>query len=372
MGVLRAEKRVKCMISNVKELRNCLADKICEHDKIFIIGHNSPDFDSIGSCIGLYTFARNFDKETYIVVNDEPSRIEPGVKKIIDENLLKCHFINNEECCKKVDSNSMLIICDTNKESLVSLREHLNLFDYIFIIDHHGVGEDTILSDDSYISLNASSTSEIVSRILNGLKIHYSPSVANYLLAGISLDTKRFKHNTTSITHDVAEKLINNGADIDYVNNLFLEEFDSFCKISNLIINGTIIKKYSDSLLAPIQVSFTLNRNQPESIYLKEDYAKAADRMMKFNGIDAAFALGFVEPNVVHISARSGKRVNVGSIMSRMHGGGYAQAAGGRIITSDLFGVEEKLMGEIQYGISDEEEIKEEPQVVKVQQIRKR
>ena len=32
-----------------------------------------------------------------------------------------------------------------------------------------------------------------------------------------------------------------------------------------------------------------------------EDYAKAADRMMKFNGIDAAFALGFVEPNIVNI-----------------------------------------------------------------------
>ena len=99
-------------------------------------------------------------------------------------------------------------------------------------------------------------------------KIKYSSRVANYLLAGISLDTKRFKQNTTSTTHDVAEKLLVRGADIDYVNNLFLEEFENYCRISNLIINGTIIKKYTDSL-APITVSFTLDRANPKTIYLK-------------------------------------------------------------------------------------------------------
>lgn len=360
------------MISNIKELRTRLGIDILDHHKIFIIGHNSPDFDSIASCMGIYNAVLDFNRDPYIVLDDEPSKIEPGVKKILDKSQDEYNFINREECLKLVDSDSLLIVCDTNKKNMISLGNDLDKFDSVFVIDHHETGEDTIPSKHSFISLNASSTSEIVTRVLSGLKIPYSKEVANYLLAGISLDTKRFKRNTTSTTHDVAEKLINNGADIDYVNNLFLEEFDSFCRISSLIINGTVIKKYSDSLLDPIQVSFTLNRNQPNSIYLKEDYAKAADRMMKFNGIDAAFALGFVEPDIVHISARSGKRVNVGAIMNKMKGGGTFQSAGGRIHTNDLFGVEEQLMNYVSYGISDDENIKDEPQVVKIQQIKKR
>ena len=360
------------MISNIKELRTRLAVDILDHQKVFIIGHKSPDFDSIASCMGIYNAVWDLKRDPYIVLDDEPSKIEPGVKKIIDENKEDYTFINKEECLKLVDSDSLLIVCDTNKKNMISLGNDLDKFSSVFVIDHHAIGEDTIFSNHSYISGTSSSTSEIVTRILSGLKVPYSKELANYLLAGISLDTKRFKQNTTSATHDVAEKLINNGADIDYVNHLFLEEFDSFCRISNLIINGTVIKKYSDSILNPIQVSFTLNRNQPNSIYLKEDYAKAADRMMKFNGIDAAFALGFVEPGIVHISARSGKRVNVGTIMSKMNGGGTNQSAGGRVETNNLFDVEEQLMNTISYGISDDEHIKEEPQVVKIQQIKKR
>ena len=163
------------------------------------------------------------------------------------------------------------------------------------------------------------------------------------------------------------------GNDIDYVNNLFLEEFESFCRISNLIINGTNIIKYSDDLLSPIQVSFTLNRNNPKEIYAVEDYAKAADRMMKFSGVDAAFTLGYVDDENIHISARSGKKVNVGHIMQAMEGqcGGNGQSAGGRITSDDIFKVEQDLMDRVGLGLSDEEDIIEEPPVIKSKQIRK-
>ena len=58
--------------------------------------------------------------------------------------------------------------------------------------------------------------------------------------------------------------------------------------------------------------------------------------------------------------------------MSKMNGGGTNQSAGGRVETNNLFDVEEQLMNTISYGISDDEHIKEEPQVVKIQQIKKR
>lgn len=357
---------------NLREFKSKLEMELKKSSSVFVMGHNEPDFDAIGSAFGLYVWAVQNDKNAYIIVDDDEYKIEPGVKKIIDDNRDIVRIINKEEFRKKVNDNSILIVTDTNKKSLISLKEELDKFRKVIVIDHHTKDEHSIKSDLEYIDQSTSSASEIVARLLNMGKIKYSSRVANYLLAGISLDTKRFKQNTTSTTHDVAEKLLVRGADIDYVNNLFLEEFENYCRISNLIINGTIIKKYTDSL-APITVSFTLDRANPKTIYLKEDYAKAADRMMKFNGIDASFALGYVDEETVHISARGGKKVNVGKIMEQAYGGGNFQSAGGRVVTDDITAVENLLMEKVPIGVSDEEEIIENPPVVKkVKQMKKK
>lgn len=352
----------------LSEFRAKLDTDLKKCSNVFIIGHNEPDFDAIGSAIGLYALAMHYDKQAYIIVNDDEAKIEAGVKKIIDDNRDIIKIITRQEFLTRINEDSLLIITDTNKSNLIAINEDLDKLNNVYIIDHHETNDYTIEKGTKYIDVTASSASEIVTRILNATRLKYSGKIANYLLAGISLDTKRFKQNTSSTTHDVAEKLINHGASIDDVNKLFLEEFEDYCRISNLIINGTIIKKYTDSL-DPITVSFTLNRNGPKAIYQKEDYAKAADKMLKFLGIDASFALGFIDEDLVHISARSanGNKVDVGKILGSCYGGGTAQSAGGRVETDDLFEVEKTLMEKVQLGISKEkqEEIID-PKVLKV------
>lgn len=338
---------------------------------IFIVGHNGPDFDSFGAAIGLCAIARNFHKRSYIVIDDEYEKIEPGVKKIIDAEHCHYKFITRSDFQRLVDDKSLLIVVDTNKEDMISIGEDLDKISDIIVIDHHTGNEKTIKNAHLYIDMNSSSTCELIFKLINAFKAKIKQSEANYMLAGISLDTKRFKKNTTSRTLDIAKKLTERGASIDYVNNLFLEEFESYCKISNLIVNGTVIKKISESLLTPIQISFTLNRNAPKTFYLKEDLAKAADKMLKFNGIDASFALGYLDDGTVHISARSNKRVNVGAIMSELSGGGNAQNAGSRVVADDIFEVERQLMEKISIGISNDEKIVDEPKVLKFKQIKK-
>lgn len=334
-----------------------LEGEIKNSSKVFIIGHNSPDFDSIGSAIGLYSFVKRLGKEPYIIVDDDPAKIESGVKKIIDDNRDFINIINKGECLELLNNNSMLIITDTNKPEMISVGDKLDSFKKIAVIDHHFRTSDSFKITLKYINLQSSSASEIVARMLNMSKVRYGGLTANYLLAGISLDTDRFKKNTTALTHDVAEKLIRHGADMNFVNNLFLQDFNSFCHVASLIIyDNTIRKIYTDSL-PPIQVSFSLNREAPESIYKKEDCAKAADRMMKFIDTDASFVMSYIDPRIVHVSARGGKRVNVGKIMEAVGGGGNFQSAGARIETSDIFEVEQELINNVPLGISSREDI---------------
>ena len=358
------------MLEDFKDLRLALESKLKNCSSVFIVGHNGPDFDSFGAAIGLCALSRFFYKKAYIVIDDEQTKIEPGVKKILDSEKDRYRFITKSDFEELVDDDSLLIVVDTNKEDMISIGEDLDKVKDIIVIDHHTGNDKTIKTPYKHIDLESSSACEIVFRLINSFKARIKQSEANYILAGISLDTKRFKKNTTSRTLDIAKKLIERGASVDYVNNLFLEEFESYCKISNLIVNGTAIKKISESSLTPIQISFTLNRNAPKTVYLKEDLAKAADKMLKFNGIDASFALGYLEDGTVHISARSNRRVNVGAIMSELSGGGNAQNAGSRLVADDIFEVEKLLMEKIPTGLSDDDKVVKEPKLLKLKQIK--
>ena len=334
------------MGDKIKLFSSELDKKIVKNSKVFIVGHNELDFDAIGSAIGLYVLTKKRGAEPYIIVNDDKEKLEPGVKKIID-TCSSMNIIDKNKFLDIVDDNSILIVTDTNKKELISVADYLDKFKDVVIIDHH------FLSDES-------------------TKTKYDSLIANYLLAGICLDTDRFKKNTSALTHDIAEKLINHGAEMDFVNGLFLQDFESYCHVASLIIYDNTIRKIYTESLSPVQVSFSLNRKMPKSIYLKEDCAKAADRMIKFIDTDASFVMCYVDPENVHISARGGKRVNVGKIMENIGGGGNYQSAGAKIKSDDIFLIEKKIMESVPLGISSEETIIDNPVEMNAKQLVKK
>ena len=356
-----------------KEMTTSLEDEIKRSSKVFIVGHNNPDLDSIGSAIGLQHYATSCGKKAYIIVNDDQSKIESGAKKVIDDNWMEYRIIDKKTFQKLLDENSLLIMTDVNKSNMISVGDSLDAFKSIFIIDHHSTNENTVQAKHIYISEKDSSSSEIVSKLLFSKKIKLEKEVATALLAGISLDTKRFSQKTSSSTFNVAEKLCSDDADADteYVNKLFLQDIDTRHRIDELFINGTVIYRLTDpSSLSPINVSFTLNRNNPLQEYAKEDYAKLADEMLDVAGIDASFVLGYVESGLVKISARGNKLVDVSKVMNAMNGGGKPHSAAATINSDNIFDVEKELLNKVKFGISPEEELLDEPEVVKVIQLK--
>ena len=381
------------MSVELKHFKDEFIQSLKAADRIFIVGHNEPDFDSIGSAIGVQSIATALEKEAYIIVNDNALTLEPGVKKIIDENKEKYHIITLEEAKKLMEEKtndtkkptspkSLLVVVDNNKDYRISPKDMLGDFNKIIVIDHHEPDVHSIESTNSYINTDVSSTSEIIANIIISERLKMNPKVASYLLAGICLDTKRFKQNTSSKTHDIAEKLLNRGANSDYVNELFREEFESFCKINSLIINGTVFKKYAEETLVPQQVSFTINREAPTTIYRREEIAKAADRMLKFD-VDAAFVMGYNRDGNVLISARSLKKpkvslaligqIEAGTILQKLdenHCGGNAFSAGGEIplITDEfksIFEIEETLMAIVEDELNSKAQPYERKKVLK-------
>ena len=69
----------------ISDLKVYVSDTFLKCNKVILIPHNNPDFDAIGSAAGLTLIAKKFKKESKIIINDNLSMIDPGVKIIVDE-----------------------------------------------------------------------------------------------------------------------------------------------------------------------------------------------------------------------------------------------------------------------------------------------
>lgn len=302
----------------INDLRIYISEKMKNAKKVIIIPHINPDFDAIGSAAGITLIAKKFKKESRIIVDDDINAIDDGVRLIIDELNKDNELVINKSKYKDIkNKDDLFILTDVNKKKLISMNNIINKKNTV-VIDHHESGDDTVLSNYEYIDTNVSSASEIVTRLLTLYKIKIPKDIANYLLAGIHLDTNRLTKNTSSNTFKVISKLLDSKADMSKVTNFFVEDFYSDRKVQNLVnmldisnyTVGTIIAK--DCLVEPIEL------------------AKAADYSLRY-GLDAVFALGKIDEDTISISSRSQGKVNVGAVMREFDGGGHMYSGAAKI-----------------------------------------
>ncbi len=319
-------------MANIKNLKVNLENKILQSNNVIIVPHKDVDFDAIGSSIGLSLIANEYERKTQIVVNDPIYKIDSGVQTIINDASSDFSIVNKEKCLRNLTGDDLFILTDVNKSYMVSLSEAMQDKDKVIIIDHHEKDKNTIPASYEYIDCNVSSACEIVSSLLNLFKIKYSSKVANYLLAGIYLDTNKLTKNVTANTMTIAGRLMSNGANMNYVTDLFSEDYLKDKIVLNLVEKAMFLT-YSIATIV----------GDEEVIYTKEQLAKAADYMLKYR-VDASFAMGNVGDNTVSISARSKEKVDVGQIMKELGGGGNQYSGATKLKNCTLDEASKKLV----------------------------
>lgn len=330
------------MIKTIKELKLAIDEKMKECNAVVIVPHIGTDCDALASSLAVALIAKKYGRDFVIVMDDE--KVESVVGSIMAELPPEIKFVNSkllEEYLK--DKKALYIVVDTNKRELIPIKD-IDARDNVIVIDHHDVGESSILTEDKFISLGVSSASEIMFKLLEDMRIKYDSNlqgtelnfnIANYLLAGIFLDTSKFEKNTFSGTMKVVGNLMVKGADLTYVNNLFMEDFESDQLVLNLVRNP-YVKLFN--------IAIALNTEDPKFIYDKEALAKAADFLNKYKSIDAAFAIGLIDKNTTYVSGRSKGDVNIGEIMSQLGGGGNASSGAAKIEKcEDVYQIKLKL-----------------------------
>ena len=300
---------------------HALKQLIEQSKKIFIMGHENPDMDSFGSSLGIARLCYLSEKEPYIVIDEYNESLHEIFRQAKEND--EYRFISSEKAVGLAEADSLLIVCDTHRPSLVQCPELLDICEKVVVIDHHRKVEEFIENPVlCYMESYASSASELVAEILQYMskKKSLAKIEAEALLAGMTVDTNGFAVKTGVRTFEAAAWLRRQGADPTEVKRFFQED------ISNIRFRAKAVSEAEVSDGGVAITKFSQVRTDAQVMC-----AQIADSLLAIKGVKASFVVGENTEGKTVISARSLGDVNVQVVMEKFGGGGHLTTAAAQV-----------------------------------------
>jgi len=313
------EKRTRVRSRMVSQaLENIMA----EATQIIIMGHQYPDMDCVGGCLGVRRIAKMHGKTSWIVTN--PDQYSHDIKKLMavikEDEELSSSIVTPEMAEALLTPETLVIIVDVNKPSLTASPEVVEKANQLVIIDHHRRGQEFPANPDLvYIEPYASSAGELITELLeyqSNEEEQIKTIEATTLLAGIIVDTRNFTLRTGSRTFDTASYLKSVGADTILIQRLLKENVDTYLMRSHLLNSLEILPN-----------NIGIVHGEETIVYPTVVAAQTADMMLSMENIDASFVVTKRNDGRTGISARSLGNKNVQRVMEKMGGGGHLSNA---------------------------------------------
>lgn len=309
-------KEIKEYGNKFKKEYSLFYSAVKRYDRIVVFRHIKPDFDALGSQMGMVTFLKdNFPSKEIHYVGDDHVTFTPRIYPVMEK-------LNNEW----FDKPFLAIITDVgDKERIADPRYEKAA--YIVKIDHHPCKKE--ISRHPILDIDASSASEMVADLLLHFKgTTISKEAASYLYSGMVGDSGRFLFKSTSKhTFAVAEALLERDIDI---NEIYLKMYEK--KIEDLKVQAYVLSHFN---VSPHGVAYyVLSDETQKGFNLTSEQGKNNVNMFSnIEGINAWCSIT-EDPNPKdwcwRISIRS-KEKDISGIANKWGGGGHAQASGAKI-----------------------------------------
>lgn len=278
-------------------------------DNVYILTHQSPDGDCIGSGFALHEMLGQMGKRSAVLCSD------PFPKKF--------DFITG------VDNNAdfapdTVIAVDVADPKLLGRYEEIYGKRVDLCIDHHvsntGYAERTLLGADS------AAACEVLYRLACKMGTELSDHAAQCIYTGIATDTGCFKfENTTAETHEIVAELMRchkiNHAKIN--REMFDIKTKGMLKMECSVID--VMEYYLDNRLTMICITKEMLDR------LGVDFNEldgCASIPLKVEGVEVGITVKEKTEGEYKISMRSAGDVNVSAICQSIGGGGHEKAAG--------------------------------------------
>ena len=321
----------------MEQIFKTLTQLIKNNDNIFIMTHKNPDFDGIGSAIGLQQIINSFKKNSYIILNNKvKNKSLEKCYELLKQNDLYFNSIGKTRVSDLINEESLLIILDTHKQEMTEAPEIISKSKNVVVIDHHIKSKDYIKEASlTYINSNLSSTVEFITKYIKYLNKPINPLIATFMLVGLEIDTNNYRLKTTKDTYEAASFLAQLGANNVLKQELLQENKENYIKRQKLI---------EKSYMVNYNMALCLADNE---IYESKDLAYIAEQLLQFENVAASFVIGYLSKDTIGISARSLGDINVEEIMAKLGGGGHLTEAATQIKGSTLNKVEQLLKEQI-------------------------
>ena len=277
-------------------------------------GHVRPDGDCVGSCLGLYMYLKEQypEIETDVYLENVPE----AFRMISCTDEVKTQAVED-------DVYDLFICLDCGDSGRLGFAEKLfeNAKETV-CIDHHV--SNGAFADWNYIEPDASSTSELVYKLLDCEKISRRTAEALYIM-GIAHDTGVFQYSCTSPeTMEIAADLMRKGIDgSEIIDKTYYEK----TYVQNQILGRALLESM---LILDKRCIVSVVRQKEMKFFqaVPADLEGIVSQLRQTKGVEVAMFLHETAPQQFKVSLRSKGKVDVSRIAGYFGGGGHVRAAG--------------------------------------------
>ena len=312
--ILELGKKFKKQIAEIEKL-------IREYDRIAIFRHIMPDYDALGTQMGLYHFIKdNFPNKEVKVFGDNHVTFTPRLFPEMDKE--NDNWFNTPFLAIIVDVGNISRIADPRFQK----------GEKIIKIDHHPMTDDFATVD--IIDTEKSAAAELMTSIILNFKHKYvlSKVAATFFYIGMVGDNGRFQYSSTNAhTFKIASHLIDAGISLnDIYGAMYLKQID------DLNVTAYILNHYK---VSPKGVAYyVLDYKIQQDLKITTERGKEnVNLFSNIKGINIWCSITEdVDPKEPcwRISIRSRDYV-INGVAAQFGGGGHKQASGAKIKTLD-------------------------------------
>ena len=294
-----------------------------------ITSHVRLDGDAIGSEMAMYQMLTHMGKIAVVYNQDETPgnyRFLPGTEEIVHT----LPDLERYEVAVVLDCSDLERIGD-EASRIVDVKRVIN-------IDHHISNGN--FGGFAYVDPQASSTGELLYRLIKAMGVDFTKDMATSLFAAILTDTGGFRYrNTKKDTLVASGHLIEKGADPQWISeNIYESNPPSKIRLLTRVLD-TLTFDWSKKVGYMVVSRKTLE----DAGALMEHTEGFVDIPRSIQGIEVSILFNEVSDHYFKLSLRSKGKVNVERIARTFGGGGHINAAACQI-EGDLETIRQRVL----------------------------
>ena len=303
-----------------------LLDFIGMYKTFFILGHEEPDGDCLGSQKALASVLNRTGK-TAVLCSPGPFD-RPEIKEVesaFAKSISEATGMAGLDTDGPIPETAAVIIADCSTPERIGAGFAADIEGIpTAVIDHHASGEP--FGDVSFVNGGSPSTTILVYQLMKELKLEPTPEEAEDLLFGFLTDTGYFRHLDTDAADSMllAAELAGFGASLK---DLYFRMYGGR-KLNSKVLTGRVLSRavplFGGRCISIYETLEEKGRFGAEN----RDSDTIYSQLLAVENCEAVIFVREEAEGECSVSLRSRNRIDVGAVAKSFGGGGHKNAAG--------------------------------------------